>query len=44
MRLTNKPILLILKNKNKGNTLLCSAIDDLIKAIEGKNWQSKEEV
>lgn len=44
MRLTNKPILLKLKHKNKGNTLLCSAIDNLIITIESKNWNSKEEI
>jgi mRNA interferase HigB len=44
MRLTRKQILLKLKHKNKGNTLLCDAIDDLITRIESKNWRSKEEI
>ena len=44
MNLTNKPILLKLKHKNKGNTLLAEAIDDLIKIIEGRNWTSKVEI
>ncbi|BAU53055.1 type II toxin-antitoxin system HigB family toxin [Mucilaginibacter gotjawali] len=33
-----------MKHKNKGNTLLCGAIDDLIEIIESKNWSSKEEI
>ena len=44
MRLTNKQVLLKLKHKSKGNTLLCVAIDDLIETIESKNWKSKEEI
>jgi len=44
MRLTNKQILLKLKHKNKGNTLLCDAIDNLIATIESKKWGSKEEI
>ncbi|MFI5139204.1 MAG: type II toxin-antitoxin system HigB family toxin [Sphingobacteriales bacterium] len=44
MRLTNKQVLLKLKHKNKGNTLLCDAIDGLITTIENKIWVSKEEI
>jgi len=44
MRLTGKQILLKLKHKNKGNALLCDAIDDLITTIERKSWASKEEI
>ena len=44
MRLIRKQLLLKLKHKNKGNTLLCDAVDDLIITIESNNWGSKEEV
>jgi len=44
MDLDGKHILIRLKAKNKGNTLLTDAIDDLIKTIESKQWKSKEEV
>jgi hypothetical protein len=36
MRLTGKNILIKIKQKNKGNTLLCEAIDELILTIEKK--------
>jgi len=36
--------LLKLKHKNKGNTPLCEAVDNLIVLIESKNWISKEDV
>ncbi len=41
MRLTGKQILIKVKHKNKGNTLLCAAIDELIATIEEKDWKSK---
>jgi mRNA-degrading endonuclease HigB of HigAB toxin-antitoxin module len=44
MQLIRKQILLKLKYKNKGNTLLCDAIDGLIETIESKTWTSKEAV
>jgi hypothetical protein len=44
MRITQKPILFKLKHKNRGNTLLGAAIDDLITTIESKNWKSKADV
>lgn len=44
MDLLGKKILLKLKVKNKGNTLLITAIDNLIGTIESKVWKSKEEI
>lgn len=44
MKLTGKNILQKLKKKNKGNTLLVTAIDELIETIESKQWKSKEEI
>ncbi len=41
MRLTGKQILIKVKHKNKGNSLLCTAIDELIAAIEENDWKSK---
>ncbi|MEX8547840.1 MAG: type II toxin-antitoxin system HigB family toxin [Mucilaginibacter sp.] len=41
MRLTGKQILIKVKHKNKGNTLLCAAIDELVATIEQKDWKSK---
>lgn len=36
--------MLKIKHKNKGNVLLCTAIDELINVIEGNVWTTKEEV
>ena len=44
MRLTGKHILIKIKHKNKGNTLLVDAIDELIRTIENSTWDSKEAV
>lgn len=44
MILLGKPLLQKLKKKNRGNTLLVSAIDKLIRDIESAKWYSKEEV
>lgn len=44
MRLIKKQLLLKLKYKNRGNTKLCKAIDELISIIEQKNWISKEQI
>jgi len=44
MELTGKKILIKLKVKNKGNRLLITAIDNLIRTIASKHWKSKEEV
>ncbi|HEY0175995.1 MAG TPA: type II toxin-antitoxin system HigB family toxin [Pedobacter sp.] len=44
MRLTQKSILLKVKQKNKGNVKLCKAIDQLILTIEERNWKKDEEI
>lgn len=44
MRITRKEVLLKVKQKNKGNTKLCRAIDELISTIEGSYWKTKEEI
>lgn len=44
MRLVGKKKLVKPKNKNKGNTKLVKAIDNLIKEIENGNWTNGEEL
>jgi len=44
MRLTQKSILLKVKQKNKGNIKLCKAIDELISIVEDKSWETKEDI
>jgi len=44
MELVNRKVLVKLKNKEKGNKLLCDAIDKLIKDIESNDWKTKEQV
>lgn len=44
MRLTQKSILLKVKQKNKGNIKLCKAIDELISTIEDNSWETKEDI
>ena len=44
MRLIGTKKLVKLKNKNKGNTKLVKAIDNLIKEIEDGNWTNGEEL
>ncbi len=44
MKFVSKKPLLKLKAKNKGNSALCDAIDQLIADVESSNWKNKEEV
>lgn len=44
MRLTQKSILLKVKQKNTGNIKLCKSNDDLISIIEDKSWKSKDDI
>ena len=44
MRLTGKPKLLKLRDKNKGNKKLKEAIDQLIKDIEGATWKTQADI
>jgi mRNA-degrading endonuclease HigB of HigAB toxin-antitoxin module len=44
MRLIGKKRLEKLKRKNRGNTQLSQAIDDLINEIENNNWANEKEL
>lgn len=44
MEIVNKSKLQKLKTKNRGNTLLCEAIDSLIVDIEASNWKNATEL
>lgn len=44
MRLIGKKILEKLKRKNRGNTKLCDAIDDLIQDIEENSWEDSRQL
>lgn len=44
MNITDRKILEKYKVKNRGNSLLNSAIDNLLDAIENKNWKTQIEL
>ena len=44
MRLIGKKMLEKIKRKNKGNTQLSRAIDDLVNEIENNNWKDEKEI
>jgi mRNA interferase HigB len=44
MEITGRPKLEKLKKKNRGNTLLAHAIDDLLDVIEKKDWKNQDEL
>jgi len=44
MNIINRKLLEKLKKKNRGNSALCDAVDDLLNLIEIKNWNTQAEL